>query len=304
MLSSTAIFVILKTLLDQISMLKKFFSNNEDKAEMSFFDHLEDLRWHLVRSALALVAFSIFGFVYTQEILDNVIFGPTNASFPSYVFLCKFSHWVGLKDQLCITPVKVQFLNFKMVGQIMLQFKLAFIIGFVCAFPYIFWEFWRFVKPALKERELKGARNIIFWVSLQFFLGIGFAYFLMAPFTINFLASYTVTEKAINQFFIDDYFDLMTQIVLGMGILFQLPILVFFLTKIGILTPDFLKSYRRHAIVVILILAAVITPPDLIDQLIVFVPLYCLYEVSIVISKRALRDREEKLEKVEVEEWS
>jgi sec-independent protein translocase protein TatC len=285
-------------------MLKKFFSNNEDKAEMSFFDHLEDLRWHLVRSALALVAFSVIGFVYTQEILDNVIFGPTNPTFPSYIALCKLGHWVGLGDQLCITPAKVQFLNYKMVGQIMLQFKLAFIIGFVCAFPYIFWEFWRFVKPALKEKELKGARNIIFWVSFQFFLGIGFAYFLMAPFTINFLASYTVTEKAINQFFIDDYFDLMTQIVLGMGILFELPILVFFLSKLGILTPDFLRSYRRHAIVVILILAAVITPPDLIDQLIVFVPLYCLYEISIFISKKAVKDREEKMKKVEIEEWS
>lgn len=285
-------------------MLKKLFSNNEDKAEMSFFDHLEDLRWHLVRSALALVVFSAFGFIYTEWILDNVIFGPTNADFPSYVALCKISHWVGLGNQLCITPVKVTFLNYKMVGQIMLQFKLAFIIGFICAFPYIFWEFWRFVKPALKEKELKGARGVIFWVSFQFFLGICFAYFLMAPFTINFLASYTVTSKAINQFFIDDYFDLMTQIVLGMGLLFELPILVFFLTKLGILTPDFLRAYRRHAIVVILILAAIITPPDLVDQLIVFVPLYCLYEISIFISKKALKDREDKMAKTDVEEWS
>ncbi|MEC5147520.1 Sec-independent protein translocase protein TatC [Chitinophaga sp. 180180018-2] len=271
---------------------------------MSFFDHLEELRWHLVRSALALVLFSIIGFVYTQWIIDNVIFGPTNADFPSYIVLCKLGHLVGLSNQLCITPVKVQFLNYKMVGQIMLQFRMAFIVGFVCAFPYIFWEFWRFVKPALKERELKGARGIIFWVSFQFFLGIGFAYFLMAPFTINFLASYTVTQKAVNQFFMDDYFDLMTQIVLGMGLLFQLPILVFFLSKLGILTPEFLRTYRRHAIVVILVLAAIITPPDLVDQLIVFTPLYGLYEISIFISKRASRDREENLKKTEVEEWS
>lgn len=271
---------------------------------MSFFDHLEDLRWHLVRSAFALVAFSVFGFVYTQEILDNVIFGPTNADFPSYIALCKLSHWIGMGDKLCITPVKVTFLNYKMVGQIMLQFKLAFMIGFICAFPYIFWEFWRFVKPALKEKELKGARGAIFWVSFQFFLGIAFAYFLMAPFTINFLASYTVTDKALNQFFMDDYFDLMTQIVLGMGLLFELPILVFFLTKLGILTPDFLRAYRRHAIVVILILAAIITPPDLIDQLIVFAPLYCLYEISIFVSKKALRDRESVERKQDVQEWS
>ncbi len=286
-------------------MLKKFFSKNNDKAEMSFFDHLEDLRWHIVRSVLAIVAFSIFGFLYTQEILDNVIFGPTNATFPSYRALCSIGHFFGLGDALCITPEKVTFLNYKMVGQIMLQFKLAFIIGFVCAFPYIFWEFWRFVKPALKEKELKGARGVIFWVSLQFFMGIFFAYFLMLPFTINFLASYKVTDKAVNQFFIDDYFDLVSQIVLGMGLLFELPVLVFFLTKFGLITPKFLRSYRRHAIVVILVLAAVITPPDIVDQLIVFTPLYLLYEISIFISKKALRDRQKKTETVEeVEEWS
>ncbi len=273
---------------------------------MSFFDHLEDLRWHIIRSFFALVIFSIFGFIYTEEILDKIVFGPTNPNFPSYRILCALGRSVGLGDNLCITPVKTQFQNHLMVGQIMLQFRSAFIIGFVCAFPYIFWEFWRFVKPALKERELKGARGVIFWVSFQFFLGILFAYFLMAPFTINFLASYTVTTKAVNQFFIDDYFDLMTQIILGMGILFELPVLVFFLTKIGILTPQFLRSYRRHAIVVILVLAAIITPPDIVDQLIVFTPLYLLYEISIFISKRALRDREGKLakEEKEVEEWS
>ncbi len=272
---------------------------------MSFFDHLEDLRWHIIRSVVAISVVSIFGFVYTKEILDNVIFGPTNATFPSYIAMCKISHWLGLGDKLCITPVKVTFQNFKMAGQVMLQFKLAFIIGIVVAFPYIFYEFWRFIKPALKERELRGARGIIFWVSFQFFLGVAFSYFLMAPFTINFLAGYTITDKAVNQFFLDDYFSLMTQIILGMGILFELPVLVFFLTKIGLLTPDFMRSYRRHAIVVILVLAAVITPPDVIDQLIVFTPLYLLYEISIFISKKALREMDEKERNPVVDdEWS
>jgi sec-independent protein translocase protein TatC len=286
-------------------MFKKIFANNSEKAEMSFFDHLEDLRWHLIRSAIAIAVVSVFGFIYTKEILDNVIFGPTNAGFPSYGLLCKFGHLLRLGDKLCITPVKVEFQNFKMAGQVMLQFKLAFIIGVVVAFPYIFWEFWRFVKPALKEKELRGARGIIFWVSFQFFLGIAFAYFLMAPFTINFLAGYTVTDKAVNQFFIDDYFSLMTQIVLGMGVLFELPILVYFLTKIGLLTPDFMRAYRRHAVVVILVLAAVITPPDVVDQLLVFTPLYLLYEISIFISKRALKQMDEKEQEEPVEEeWS
>lgn len=287
-------------------MFKKIFANNSDKAEMSFFDHLEDLRWHIIRSVVAIAVVSVFGFIYTKEILDNVIFGPTNADFPSYIAMCKASHWLGMGDKLCITPVKVQFQNFKMAGQVMLQFKLAFILGLVVAFPYIFYEFWRFVKPALKERELKGARGIIFWVSFQFFLGVAFSYFLMAPFTINFLAGYTITDKAVNQFFLDDYFSLMTQIILGMGVLFELPVLVFFLTKAGLLTPDFMRSYRRHAVVVILVLAAVITPPDVIDQLIVFAPLYMLYEISIFISRKALREMEEKDRNPVVvdDEWS
>ena len=287
-------------------MFKKIFANNRDKAEMSFFDHLEDLRWHIIRSVAAIAVVSVFGFIYTKEILDNVIFGPTNATFPSYIAMCKISHWVGMGDKLCITPVKVQFQNFKMAGQVMLQFKLAFIIGLVVAFPYIFYEFWRFVKPALKEREIRGARGIIFWVSFQFFLGVAFSYFLMAPFTINFLAGYTITDKAVNQFFLDDYFSLMTQIILGMGILFELPVLVFFLTKIGLITPEFMRSYRRHAIVVILVLAAVITPPDVIDQLIVFTPLYLLYEISIFISRKALKEMDEKERNPVVvdDEWS
>jgi sec-independent protein translocase protein TatC len=285
-------------------MFKKLFANNGEKAEMSFFDHLEDLRWHIVRSFAAIVVLSTFGFIYTKEILDNVIFGPTNASFPSYTLLCKISHLVGMGDKLCITPVKIAFQNHQLVGQVMLQFKLAFIFGLIVAFPYIFWEFWSFIKPALKERELKGAKGVIFWVSFQFFLGIGFSYFLMAPFTINFLAGYSVTDKVVNQFFIDDYFDLMTQIILGMGILFELPILVFFLTKIGFVTPTFLRTYRRHAVVVILVLAAIITPPDVVDQLIVFTPLYGLYEISIYVSKRALKGMEDKENAPDVEEWS
>jgi sec-independent protein translocase protein TatC len=287
-------------------MFKKLFANNNEKAEMSFFDHLEDLRWHIVRSVVALIVFSVIGFVYTKEILDNVVFGPTNSDFPTYLVLCRLGCLVGLDDKLCITPVHVVFQNHVVVGQVMLQLRMAFIIGFVLAFPYIIWEFWRFVKPALKERELKGARGIIFWVSFQFFLGIFFAYFLMAPFSINFLAGYTVTDKVINQFFVDDYLDLLTQIVLGMGVLFELPVLVFFLTKIGLVTPKFLRAYRRHAIVVILVLAAVVTPPDVVDQLIVFTPLYLLYEISIYISKRALKGMDKEVEETEpeVEEWS
>lgn len=281
-------------------MLKKLFSNNEDKAEMSFFDHLEALRWHLVRSAFAIIALSIVGFIYTKEILDYVVFGPTNANFPSYRWLCSLSNLLGMGDKLCMSPVKFDFLNTKMTGMVMLQFKVALIVGVLGSLPYIFWEFWQFVKPALKERELKGSKGIIFWVSSQFFLGVAFSYFLIAPFTINFLAGYNVTDKVENKFLFDDYFGLLSQIVFGMGILFELPVLVYFLAKLGILGPTFMRAYRRHAIVVLLVLAAVITPPDVLDQLLVFIPLYLLYEISIIISARVYRKREE----AEAEEWS
>ena len=267
---------------------------------MSFFDHLEELRWHLVRSAFAIVAVSILGFVFTDWILTNVIFGPTRPNFPTYRWLCQAGHAIGLGDKLCIVPPDIKFQNYKMAGQIMLQFKMAFILGIIGAFPYIIYEFWRFVKPALKENEAKGSRGVIFWVSLQFLLGIAFSYFLIAPFMINFLASYTVSEVIKNEFFIDDYFGLMSQIILGMGALFEMPILVYFLTKLGLLTPMFMRTYRRHAVVVILILAAIITPPDVLDQLLVFVPLYLLYEISIFISAKVYREKE----KEEAEEWS
>lgn len=281
-------------------MLKKLFSSNEDKAEMSFFDHLEELRWHLVRSAIAVVLVSILGFVFTDWILTKVIFGPTQKDFPTYSWMCSLSHSLGMGEKLCLVPPEIQFQNTQMAGQITLQFKLAFILGLIGAFPYIVYEFWRFIRPALKDQEAKGSKGIIFWITLQFLLGIAFSYFLIAPFMINFLASYQISDVIKNDFFIDDYFGLMSQIILGMGCLFEMPILVFFLTKLGVLTPDFMRTYRRHAIVVILILAAIITPPDVLDQLLVFVPLYLLYEVSILISARAYRAKEKK----EKEEWS
>ncbi|UYQ92517.1 twin-arginine translocase subunit TatC [Chitinophaga horti] len=282
-------------------MLKKIFSNNEDKAEMSFFDHLEELRWHLVRSAFAIIALAIVGFIYTKEILDYVVFGPTRPGFPSYQWLCKLGGLLGMGDKLCMQPVSFKFLNTQMAGMVMLQFKVAIIVGVMGALPYIFWEFWQFVKPALKERELKGSRGIIFWVSAQFFIGVLFSYFLVAPFTINFLAGYNVSDQIDNQFLFSDYFGLMSQIVFGMGVLFELPVLVYFLAKLGILGPNFMRTYRRHAIVVLLVLAAVITPPDILDQLLVFIPLYLLYEISIVISARVYRKREEE---EKADEWS
>ncbi|MGX5819942.1 twin-arginine translocase subunit TatC [Chitinophaga lutea] len=281
-------------------MLKKLFSKSEDKAEMSFFDHLEELRWHLVKSAFAIIAVSVLGFVFTDWILTNVIFGPTRPNFPTYTLLCKVSHSLGLGDKLCITPPPIIFQNPAMAGQLMLQFKLAFVIGLVGALPYVLYEFWKFVKPALKDNEAQGTRGVIFWISLQFLLGVAFSYFLIAPFMINFLASYSISDVIKNEYFVDDYFGLMTQIVIGMGCLFEMPILVYFLTKFGVLTPNFMRNYRRHAIVVILILAAVITPPDVLDQLLVFIPLYGLYEISILISSKVYK----KMAKEEAEEWS
>ena len=264
---------------------------------MSFFDHLEDLRWHIIRSVIAMAVVSTFGFLYTKEILDGVVFGPTNASFPTYRALCAMGHWLNMGDKLCLTPAQPAFQNHMMAGQVMLQFKLAFTLGIVAAFPYIFWEFWRFVKPALSTREIKSTRGSIFFVTFFFLLGISFGYFLLAPFTFSFLSNYQlgVSHMLITRPTLDDYLDNLLDILIGSGIAFQLPLISYVLTQIGLITPAFLRTYRKYAYVAILFVAAVITPsPDWMSQTIVALPLILLYEISIRISVRVEKELKRK----------
>jgi sec-independent protein translocase protein TatC len=269
---------------------KKNILDKEPPKEIGFVDHLEALRWHLVRMAVALFIFSVLAYIYIEEIFDRVILAPTHKEFPSYVWLCKLGDFLHLKE-LCLEDVKISFQNTQLSGQFMMSFSAAFSFGFVMAFPYIIWELWRFIKPALTLRELKHSRGIIFWISLLFFFGVWFGYFIITPYTVNFFASYTLSNQFQNIIKIDDYLDSLLSLVLGTGLVFELPVAVYFLSKLGMLTPAFMKEYRKYAIVIILVIAAVITPPDVVSQIIVTIPLWILYEISIIISGRVQKER-------------
>lgn len=258
--------------------------------ELGFIDHLEALRWHLVRMAVALFICSVVAYIYISEIFDKVILAPTRKDFPSYVWLCKLGELMNVKS-LCLDDVKMSFQNTQLSGQFMMSFSASFLFGFIISFPYLVWELWRFIRPALTARELKSSRGIIFWISLLFFCGVWFGYYIITPYTVNFFAAYTLSSQFQNIIKIDDYLDSVMNLVLGTGIVFELPVAVYFLSKLGMLTPAFMREYRKYAIVIILVVAAVITPPDAVSQIIVTIPLWILYELSIVISGRVQKER-------------
>ena len=273
------------------------------KSEMTFIDHLEELRSHIIRSVLAILVMAAVIFIYRNWIFDNVLYGPLNPDFISYRALCQFSHWAHMGNALCMPAVKVEMQSNTFGGQFLSSISIALIGGIIIAFPFIFWEFWRFVRPALKEKEVKNTRFMIFWVSFFFFTGAAFGYFLLGPFTFNFLGGFQLGTKGFitTRPTLADYIDNLTNIILGCGLAFELPVLAFILTKIGLITPSYLKRTRKYAIVVILILAAFITPsPDWMSQMIVFTPLWLLYELSIIVSSRVSKERE----KEDAEEWS
>ncbi len=277
-------------------------SSGSGKPEMTFIDHLEELRVHIIRAVLAILVMAIAIFIYRNWVFDNVIYGPLNPNFISYRALCQFSHWAHMGQALCMPAVKVNMISNTFGGQFLSSISMALIGGIILAFPFIFWEFWRFVKPALKEKELKNTRFVIFWVSFFFFTGASFGYFLLGPFTFNFLGGFQLgTQGFITTMpTLADYIDNLTNIILGCGLAFELPVLAFILTKIGLITPQFLRKTRKYAIIVILILAAFITPsPDWMSQLIVFIPLWLLYELSIIVSTRVKREQA----KADLEEW-
>ncbi|HOA37764.1 MAG: twin-arginine translocase subunit TatC [Bacteroidetes bacterium] len=274
-------------------MAKSLFNRKSATGEeMSFIDHLEALRWHIMRALLAVLLGAIVVFVYMDFFFDKVIMGPTRSNFITYRVLCAASHKLGLGNSMCLDDIKIDFISTEMSSQFMMSFTIAFVGGLVIAFPYVFWEFWRFVKPALTKKELKRTRGVIFWVSLLFFSGISFGYFLIAPYTVNFFAAYTLSPMIKNTFTFNDYLDNIISLVLGTGIVFQLPLVVFFLAKVGLLTADFLRQSRKFAVVIILVIAAVITPPDVVSQLIVTIPLWLLFEISISIAARVNKEQE------------
>jgi len=283
-------------------MAWSFFKKSavEDKAEMSFVDHLEELRKHIFRSVLALAVGMVIAGIYNKFIVDRIVLGPIHEDFITFRKICELGRRIGLGDKMCIDKIGVSMQNVDTTGQVSLFFTSLFVSGFIIAFPVIFREFWKFVKPALTKKELKKTRGVIFWVSFLFFTGVLFGYFVLMPFSMNFLASFSMSDSIQNIWTIKSYINTMMPLVLGAGLAFQLPLVIFFLAKIGIVTGNFLRNNRRYALVIILIIAAIITPPDVISQVVVTLPLWLLYEISILLAAREEKARA----KEESEEWS
>jgi sec-independent protein translocase protein TatC len=253
--------------------------------EMSFLDHLEELRWLLVRSTTAIIIMACVTYFISDYLFDVIIFGPTRPSFFTYTFFCELSHKLGFAESICITEMPFIIQNTEMEGQVNIFVWMCILAGFILSFPYILWEVWKFIGPALYEKEKKNARVFIFSSSLLFFLGVLFGYFVVIPMSVNFVATFTVSDVVKNQFTLDSYIGMVKTSILASGLFFELPIIIYFLTKLGLVTPEFLRKYWKYAVVIILIVAAIVTPPDVVSQTIVAIPMLIIYEVSILISK-------------------
>jgi len=266
-------------------VLNLFGSKKNPVAEMSFLDHLEALRWHLIRATIAVVVLACYFFIEKEFIFDKIILAPKFANFITYRAMCKLDDWVHAGGALCINQLNFNLINTDLSGQFTMHMWIAIVSGVVAAIPYIFWELWRFVKPALKEKERRAATGFVFYASTLFLTGVLFGYYVIVPLSVNFLGSYQVSTSVANMISLDSFVSTVTNISLASGIVFELPIVVYFLSMIGIMSPAFMRKFRRHAIVVILIVAAIITPsPDITSQLLVATPLYVLYELSIFVS--------------------
>lgn len=257
---------------------------------MSFLNHLEELRWHVIRAVISIFVFAIAAFIAKDFVWHDVILGPSRTDFWTYQQFCALAAMMDT-PALCIDKLPFSIQSRVMSGQFTMHITSAFVIGLICAFPYAFWEMWRFISPALHSKERNLTRGATFFVSLLFLMGILFGYYLVTPLSVNFLASYQVDPSILNEFDIGSYLSTISMLVLGCGIMFQLPIVVFFLSKAGIVTPMLMRAYRKIAIVVILVLSAIITPPDVVSQILVSIPLLILYEVSIYISRMILREK-------------
>lgn len=268
--------------------------NNEK--EMSFVDHLDELRLHLIRIVIGVFISGVFVFFATRTIFKLVIFGPLREDFATYRILCWLSQQADLGDSMCYTPVNVQLITLEMGEAFLLHIKVCIVGGLVLAFPYVLWELWRFVRPGLYDEERKAASGVVFVGSFLFILGISFGYFILAPFAINFLLGYELPlinhSNGGNLIKATSLINYMIMFTLPVGIIFELPIMVYYLSRMGLLTDQSMRLYRRHAIVGILVLAAIVTPPDVVTQLIIGIPIYILYELSISIAAKQTQKRQ------------
>jgi sec-independent protein translocase protein TatC len=260
-------------------------------SEMSFLDHLEELRWLLVRSTIAILIMATVAFFVSDYIFNEIIFGPTKADFITYRFFCDLSNQLGLSDSICVTEMPFIIQNTDMEGQVNILIWTCITAGFILGFPYILWELWKFISPALYEKEKKHAKLFIFIASVLFFLGVLFGYFIIVPMSVNFFATFTISTVIKNEFNVDSYIGLIKTSVIACGLFFELPIIIYFLTKLGLVTADFLRKYRKYAVVIVLIVAAIVTPPDVVSQIIVSIPMLIIYEASILISAVVIKNK-------------
>ena len=267
---------------------------NKDPNEMSFLDHLEELRWHLIRSTMAIVIIGVVAFLMKDFIFDTIIFGPKKMSFPTYRLFCDIATRIGLDSAFCADELPFTIQNRTMAGQFSAHIWTSIWAGFIVGFPYVLYEMWKFISPGMYEKERKYSRGFILVASLLFFMGVLFGYYVVAPLSINFLGTYQVSKEVLNEIDISSFISTVRASVIACGIMFELPIIIFFLTKVGLVTPEILRKYRKIALVVVLTLSAVITPPDVASQIIVAVPVLLLYQVSIYISSVVLK-REAKI---------
>jgi sec-independent protein translocase protein TatC len=269
----------------------------KDPNEMSFLDHLEELRWHLIRSTMAIVIIGVVAFLMKDFIFDTIIFGPKKMSFPTYRLFCDIATRIGLESAFCADELPFTIQNRTMAGQFSAHIWTSIWAGFIVGFPYVLYEMWKFISPGMYEKERKYSRGFILVASLLFFMGVLFGYYVVAPLSINFLGTYQVSKEVLNEIDISSFISTVRASVIACGIMFELPIIIFFLTKVGLVTPEILRKYRKIALVVVLTLSAVITPPDVASQIIVAVPVLLLYQVSINISSVVLKREAKKARK-------
>ncbi|MFK7899608.1 MAG: twin-arginine translocase subunit TatC [Cyclobacteriaceae bacterium] len=265
----------------------------ENQHEMSFLDHLEEFRWHIIRSFIAILVLMIVAFLAKNILFHHILLAPSRADFPTYQLLCKISQSLNTST-FCIDELPFILQSRKMTGQFTMHMLASFVAGLIVAFPYVFWEIWRFVKPALYNNEKKFANGTVFFVTILFFMGVSFGYYVIVPLSVNFLANYTVDPTVMNEFDITNYVSTVTTLTMVTGLVFQFPVLSFFLARAGLVTADFLRKFRKHAIVVIMILSAVITPPDPASQVLIAIPIFLLYQLSIVIAAMVNKKQQKK----------
>lgn len=272
-------------MIETISNKKK---KHQEQIEMSFWEHLDSLRGHLFRSSLVFFSFSILAFLNRSLIFDKIILAPKESTFITYKLLCQLGKYLNIQS-LCFEKSNIEIINLNLSGQFTTHVTTSFFAGLVASAPYIIWEIWRFIKPALYEKEKNHSKGAVLALSLLFLLGILFSYFLIVPLTLNFFGTYQVSGAIENQISLTSYISTVVSVTLSLGIVFELPVFIFFLTKVGLITPEFLERSRKYMLVVILTISAIITPPDILSQILVGIPLYALFELSILVSKKIAR---------------